>query len=717
VAVVPDDSIASVQQEPLPGRAYPRFSDSVSPADFGAGLGSGLEQAASDVNQVAQKNAQEQKQAQAKADADADRVALAQANVAISGVRNQIQFGKQQTDAKGNAIPDPNAAFSQTGPGIANMPERYGQVFDDQVSQITAALTPHQQSLISERVATEKDSLNLNLLRYQHEQGDREAEATFTTAKQSSIQDAALNYRDPDATPKARQDLYNAGMALAVRGGKDAVEAYKNGGYAKDLDQLHESAVGAFLADGKVQGAEQYLQRWKGDLSSGAVTEALQNHITAASDRLEAKAKDGARDNYEDALKGSLAGLPGASNLVSDRDLQLLHPTTWQRERTFLNNATEAGTAEKKYDQMRPADVIADAQARQPTEAKPGVANDIELAKMTSEAAQRSLNRRQADPAAFAISNQNWSPIDFSKPKDAFEELQGRARTAPEISQQIGVHLPLLTKPEAQQLGQQLDSQPPAQRLQSLTALHAALPDERSYFQVLGQVMPHSPVTAIAGQKIDRPDPTNAPTWYNPKNAPSAQDGERILTGEQLLNPRGSGQPGEEKGGFKGGFPMPSDEGGSGLRAYFANNTKDVFANRPELADAHYTAFRAAYAALASEQGDLSGNYSRDRASQALKIAVGTTTNINGHGVTVPNGMDSGRLEGLVQGAVATAAKAAGAPGDWQNRIRGYQLQEMGPVGSGRYTLTQGNAPLTRPDGKGNFVIDLNQQYPSTTRQ
>lgn len=38
MATVPDDSIATVQQEPLPGRAYPRFADQASPEDFGAGL-------------------------------------------------------------------------------------------------------------------------------------------------------------------------------------------------------------------------------------------------------------------------------------------------------------------------------------------------------------------------------------------------------------------------------------------------------------------------------------------------------------------------------------------------------------------------------------------------------------------------------------------------------------------------------------------------------
>jgi hypothetical protein len=714
VATVPDDSIATVQQDPLPGRAYPRLSDEASSQDFGAGLAQGIEKGGADIEAVQSERNREakqaQKEAQAKADADADRVALANANISITQARNTIQFGKQQTDKNGNSIPDPNAAYSQSGPGIANMPERYGAAFDEQTAQITAGLTPHQQSLIAERVASEKDSLNLNLLRYQHEQGDREAQATFTTAKQSAIQDAALNYRDPDSTNRAREDLYNAGMALATRGGKDAVEAYKNGGYARDLDQLHESAIGAYLADGKPNGAEKYLQTWRGDLSSGTVLDTLQNHITAAQDRLEAKAKDGARDSYEDALKGSLAGLPGANRLVSDGQLALLHPTTWQRERTFLNNAADTGANEKKFDQMRPDAVIAAAQAAQPTVARPGVANDLLLAHMTQEAAQRSLSRRAADPAAFAIGTQGWQPLDFSNPQAAATQLNQRAQTAPQVSDQIGVRVPLLTKPESKQLADQLDQQDPKGRLQALTSLHQALPDERAYFSVMGQVMPHSPVTAIAGQKNDAPASPAAPTWYDARHLNDPQAAERILTGEQLLNPQ-RGQNAEEKSGYKGGMPMPSDAGGVGLRAYFSDHTKDVFRGRMELADDHYAAFRADYAARASEDGDVSGVYDSKRAKLALQDAVGARVSFNGRNVVPPSGMDPSKFEGLAENAVAQTAKASGAPADWDKRIKGYQLQEQGAVGSGRYTLVNGNAPLTRPDGKGDFVIDLRSQY------
>jgi hypothetical protein len=59
--------------------------------------------------------------------------------------------------------------------------------------------------------------------------------------------------------------------------------------------------------------------------------------------------------------------------------------------------------------------------------------------------------------------------------------------------------------------------------------------------------------------------------------------------------------------------------------------------------------------------------------------------------------MDPTRFEGTVRNAVADAAKASGAPADWADRIRGYQLREVGAVGSGRYELMDGNRPFARP--------------------
>jgi hypothetical protein len=92
-------------------------------------------------------------------------------------------------------------------------------------------------------------------------------------------------------------------------------------------------------------------------------------------------------------------------------------------------------------------------------------------------------------------------------------------------------------------------------------------------------------------------------------------------------------------------------------------------------------------------------------------MVMGHTQSFNGQTVMVPPGMDPAHFKSLVDKAVAAAAPAYGAPADWRDRIGGYQLRELDGVGSGRYELVNGNAPLLRPDKKGPFVIDLHAQY------
>lgn len=700
MAQVPNDEISTVQQEPLPGRAIPRFDAQVSPADFGAGLGQGLQSASNDIEQVQRENAAKQKQLQDKANADADRVQLAGAITKMSMARNAIEFGKDPND--------PSAAYRQTGAGLVTLPEDAGAKFDKAATEISSGLTPHQQSMFSERVASEKDSLDLSLRRYQFQQADREAQETFTNAKTQAIQTVGLNYRDPAAIPKALEDVYNAGMSLATRGGKDQVEAYKLSGYTREADQVIESAIGGHLADGDIRGAQRDLNAYAKTLSSGQVKDSLENRIRAAGDRIDAQLKDQSRDKIMDQQKAALAGLPGWEGLASPTDYARVHKNDAARQQDFTAKLAAVGSAEKLFDTMNPQQIQQHLESTKPTVATPGVAQDLEVQRMMEQAAERSKKSRQADPAAFAInSGQGWKPIDFSDPKAAAAELGTRSNTAPQIGENLGVRMQLLSKPEAAQLANHLNGLPSDQKLVALTALHASLPNDKAYFSVLGQVLPHSPVTAIVGQKIDRPSEWDAPAWFDPKHTVDPSSGQRILAGESILNPVKGGEK-EEKGSFKGGFPMPPASGAGSMQEYFARNTKDVFVNRAQVADAHFSAFRDSYAAIAAQNGDYSGRFIDKYAKQALEDSVGKPVQIGKGNVVPPNGMDPSKFEGAVTQAIKSTVTAAGAKADFADRIAGYQLEEQGAVGSGRYKLKSGNAYLTRPDDRSkDLVIDL----------
>lgn len=301
------------------------------------------------------------------------------------------------------------------------------------------------------------------------------------------------------------------------------------------------------------------------------------------------------------------------------------------------------------------------------------------------------------------------------------DTIADRMATLETMRKQYGaaVNIQPLLPQETAQLTNQLQQSTPAQRAQLLTSIRNAFNNDDAYQAAMRQVAPRSPVTAIAGQMIGSQAPASTPVWFDNKYSSQMPDVERVLRGEALLNPAaGGGKEGAQaqeggKGVMTGGMPMPDDKQ---LRVIYGQAANGLFPDRPQLADAHYSVFKSAYAALLAEKGDMKGTGDPGLEQQALKIALGTRTDFNGSQLSVPSGMDPTRFSGLVRNAVADAATSMNAPSDWQDRIRGYQLREIGSLGSGRYELTNGSAPLMRPDGKGPFQIDLRNQYlPGTT--
>jgi hypothetical protein len=296
------------------------------------------------------------------------------------------------------------------------------------------------------------------------------------------------------------------------------------------------------------------------------------------------------------------------------------------------------------------------------------------------------------------------------------QQLTDRMTTLGALQKQYGPGvqtLPLLPQ-EASQLTDQLDTAPAAQRVQLLASLHDAIGSDGAYQAVLRQIAPHSPVTAIVGGIVGHASAQQSPVWYNQQYAPPLGNADLILHGEDLLNPtvvKGDAAQTEAGKGSSRGFPMPPDAGFAGMRTQFSTAAGDLFQDRPQLAEAYYSVFRDAYASLAAQKGNLTGIADPTLTRQALQVALGNQVSFNGQKYTAPYGMDPSRFGALVQNAVAESAKAYGAPPDWADRIRGYQLRELGGLGSGRYMLTNGNAPLLRPGGHGPFIINVRDQY------
>jgi hypothetical protein len=341
-------------------------------------------------------------------------------------------------------------------------------------------------------------------------------------------------------------------------------------------------------------------------------------------------------------------------------------------------------------------------------------------------AVNQNVNLLQKAPLLYAANREGVEPqpINFSglSTPDGQQQIAAtvadRMATLKSMQKEYGSAvqpLPLLPG-EAASLAGELQHATPDARVGLLQGLRDTLNDDTAYQSVMRQIAPHSPVTAIAGHMLNAQSPASTPAWYSSNFAPSPLDVQRVVRGEALLNPGAGGKDAAAdqesgKGALKGGMPMPEDRGASGLRANFAAAAGDMFRDRPELADSYYSVFKDAYASLLAESGNMKGTGDPKLERQALSIALGNSVTFNGQKYSVPAGMDPSKFEGLVHNAVGSTLTAMKLPADWADRIRGYQLREIGGLGSGRYELTDGTRTYFAPGTTRPVTIDLRDQY------
>lgn len=671
-----------IQPDALPGRDNPRLPDEITPAAFGGQVGHAIEGA----GEVAQQHY--------------DAVMSQARQTQLTDAHNQLQT------LMGSLTRDPQSgAFTKEGKNAFGLNAQYLPQYDDAADKIVQSVADPRARQAAQMASMQvRNQLSEQLDNHELEQHRQYSVKTAQDSIKIAGDQAANNYNHPDivANNIDTMDVSLENLAHQQGWSDEQLQAARQEAHSS----LHTNVIDRMLADDKLPMAKAYLDTAKNDMDPARV-EAAAHTIDARLKEKQNEAKQDIADRYSDSMQSAQFGLPNAVT-VSRKEMDVLYPKDAQRRWDGLQSMVETGAQAKQYDQMTPQDIQSDLQRRMPTQGGPEAAFQIHNYETLARAAQQSLQARAQDPAQFAInSGAGWKPLDLSDPKGAMSELRSRANSAPEVSEQIGGPVPLLSKPESKQLSATLDNAPPAQRVQLLDALHQNLPDDRAYFSVMRQIAPHSPVTAIVGAKVGQPDPMHTAAWYDPKFGANPGDAERILAGEALLNPPTKG--GEEKGSFKGGFPMPPETPGAGLQSYFADQTKDLFRNRPELADAYYSTFRAAYAGLAAEKGDYEGQMNTAREKQAYQMAIGHTLDYNGQRVMIPQGMDPTRFKGLVDKAVSVAAPAYGAPPDWRDKMGGYQLRELDGVGSGKYELLNGNMPIV-VKGKP-FTIDLHAQY------
>jgi hypothetical protein len=701
VPTVPTLEQPSVAQEPLPGRAYPRIQDSVPEGSFGEGLERGI----NDLSSVMTAE-------QAREKVQNDNLRVIDANTQLEAGRNALLYG--QPDKNGVMQ---GGAFSLHGTDAINLPNRLMPEYQKLADKISSSLTPDQQRIFYSHVAAGKNELNIQLNRYEYEESNRLANQVYSNGAKQAVESASVGWRDPIVIGKSRADIKALVQLQGDREGWPQDE--RDAQTQKFLAEMHYSVVDRMLADGRPQAALQYFVGTKqhpGIRDSNELTGEQSHQIGAAIDaalrqqsaQVEASVSARVRDVRAAAINGQMVP---PSSMPTDGELRAAYPDTWQTVKSGIQSDIRMGADLKSFAGLTPAELRQHVESYQPSGVT-GAAEGYERYNAAAVAAQKVMAERAKDPRQFAIDNQLGShPLNFGDAGEMGAELRQRLASTPQLSRQMGGYVEPLSRAEAARLAQSLESMKPTDRLKALSVLQSTVNDDRGFQAIMHQVLPGSPVTAIVGAQVGQANPREAPVWFDHRFAPRPDDQARILQGEALLNPQGL-EKGEESGrAGKKAFPMPSDDGPSGLREQYANRVGNLFRGRPELSEDYFQAFKGAYAQMLAEKGDLSGNGSAKLRDQALDLVLGHTVDFNGQQVAVPPGMDPSRFQGLLHNAIAGRAHTQGAPEGWEDKIRGFQLRELGGLGSGQYQLVQGNVPLIAPDRKGPFQIDLVNQY------
>ena len=270
-----------------------------------------------------------------------------------------------------------------------------------------------------------------------------------------------------------------------------------------------------------------------------------------------------------------------------------------------------------------------------PTEA--GFAGRSKRYNALLQSAQTIVTERTNDPIQFAANRKlmKITPLDPSDPVAFSTELKNRATVSRAMTNKFGTPMTLMTKDEAKAFSAFASNMTSVEKVNLFTNIRRSLTDD-AYQAMMGQIRADSPVTSMAGSMLGKETQivTKEGNWLSsPTTLPSYSVAERVLQGEDLLNPT----TGEREAMGRGKFPMPSD---TDLRSQWSALTGDAYRASPETEATAYQAYRAFYAAEAARRGDYSGQFNSDVADMAARAVSGGTTEIGGYNILLPWGLD-----------------------------------------------------------------------------
>lgn len=292
---VPMLEAPQVQQEPLPGRAYPRVDDNVSAASFGAGLAQGIDEMGSAGARqgaiVKQQN---------------DHARVVDANTQLEAAKNSMLYGQQQPDGSRTG-----GAFSLRGIDAINMPAKILPHYDAAAAGILQTLTPDQQRIFKDHIAQNRNELDLDLNRHEYNESNRLADTVYQNATKQTADNAALGWRDPKNIAKARLDMQGLVQLQGDREGWDPTT--RDVMLKNQMEKIHAGVIEEMSAEGNTSTARTYLLHAssQGEMEPKAADSMLRmlnaqdEHKLAMDDKLQ---RDASNSLLKNAIKMSQDG-------------------------------------------------------------------------------------------------------------------------------------------------------------------------------------------------------------------------------------------------------------------------------------------------------------------------------------------------------------------------------------------------------------------------
>ena len=325
--------------------------------------------------------------------------------------------------------------------------------------------------------------------------------------------------------------------------------------------------------------------------------------------------------------------------------------------------------------------------ASPPDANKPGFKEAIKLYDQRRKAAATRLKMLDDDPMRAHIESGVVDPGDVQTalrdPASMSVFLRTRAIAAIQAGGDYGTRPAPLTKAEAQAFGSYLDKLDGESRARIMAQAAKAMGKDgaAAYRNLVTMLKPSSAPFTQAGQlfsldgaKVGKYDASRA--------------GQIIMAGDALLNPT---KTDKEMSG-KGGFAMPKDEE---LARVWNKEIGTAYAGLGRTAPLAFQVYRAAYAGLANDAGQSAGEFDRDIAKEAARIASGGVGKWGEQDVLLPWGMSESEFQNrIANGWPNIVAKFP--------ELKNTKAEDWGlmAIGDGRYWLKRGDQAAMTKDGR-----------------